>query len=168
MNTLTSTVGNSLNRVWQGLAEGWKQLRERASHAMTHFTPLARKDDIETWNDRIMRLGSRWGVLASDVEENNDSIIVHLEAPGMEAEDFDISVVDNYLLVRGVKQSKREHKEGSYHVLECAYGRFERAIPLPVEVEESKARARYKRGVLTVTLPKSARGRRRYIEIKSD
>jgi len=166
MNTL-STVSNSLNRVWQGLAEGWRQLRERASQAMTHFTPLARKDDVETWDDRIMRLGSRWGVLASDVEENNDSIVVHLEAPGMEAENFDLSVVDNHLLVRGVKHSKREHKEGSYHVLECAYGSFERAIPLPVEVEENKARARYKRGVLTVTLPKSAKARRKRIEIQS-
>lgn len=166
MNTL-STVNNSLNRVWQGLAEGWRQLRERASQAMTHFTPLAKKDDVETWDDRIMRLGSRWGVLASDVEENNDSIIVHLEAPGMEAADFDLSVVDNYLLVRGVKHSKREHKEGSYHVLECAYGSFERAIPLPVEVEENKAHARYKRGVLTVTLPKSARAQRKRIEIQS-
>lgn len=164
--TTLSTVGSSLNRIWQGLSEGWRQLRERAAHAMTHFTPLARKDDVETWNDRIMRLGSRWGVLASDVEENNDSIIVHLEAPGMEAEDFDLSVVDNYLLVRGIKQARREHREGSYHVLECAYGSFERAIPLPVEVDESKARARYKRGVLTVTLPKSARSQRRRIEIK--
>ncbi len=166
MNTF-STVNKSLNRVWQGLAEGWKQLRERASQAMTHFTPLAKKDDLETWDDRLMRLGSRWGVLASDVEENNDNIIIHLEAPGMDAEDFDLSVVDNYLLVRGIKHSKREHKEGSYHILECAYGSFERAIPLPVEVEENKARARYKRGVLTVTLPKGASSKRRRIEIQS-
>jgi HSP20 family protein len=78
----------------------------------------------------------------------------------MERDDFDLQVLDDYLVVRGEKQLERERTEGQYHVTECAYGSFERAIPLPGEVETGKARARYTRGVLRVELPKTAGGRR--------
>ncbi|HFD81065.1 MAG TPA: Hsp20/alpha crystallin family protein, partial [Gammaproteobacteria bacterium] len=54
---------------------------------------------------------------------------------------------------------------GRFHVIECAYGSFERAIPLPAEVDEQGARARYRRGVLTVRLPKKAGARKRRIEV---
>ena len=52
-------------------------------------------------------------------------------------------------------------------MLECAYGSFERALQLPVRVEENGARARYKRGVLTITLPKHSHAQRRRIDIQS-
>ncbi|MGA7802206.1 MAG: Hsp20 family protein [Gammaproteobacteria bacterium] len=51
-------------------------------------------------------------------------------------------------------------------MLKCAYGRFERATPLPVPTVGSGARARYRRGVLTVTLPKEAPSRAQRIEVK--
>jgi len=83
----------------------------------------------------------------------------------MEADEFDIQVVDNYLVVRGEKQWQRDDKKGRYHLTECAYGRFERAIPLPKGVDDTQARARYRRGVLTVTLPVSEHYRSRRITI---
>lgn len=52
--------------------------------------------------------------------------------------------------------------------MECAYGRFERALPLPVPVDEAGARARYKRGVLHVSLPKSRAAVRRRVEVTSE
>jgi HSP20 family protein len=86
----------------------------------------------------------------------------------MEPDKFDIDVVDNYLVVRGEKRVQQEQREGRFHVMECAYGRFERALPLPVEVEGHKATARYRRGVLTVSLPKHERARARRIQINTD
>jgi HSP20 family protein len=83
----------------------------------------------------------------------------------MEADDFDIQVVDDYLVVRGEKQWQRDDKKGRYHISECAYGRFERAIPLPKAVNDSQAKAKYRRGILTVTLPVSDRHRARRITI---
>jgi len=155
-----------LNTIWDNIAEGWQQLRESASNALTRFNPVTRKDNLQTAQDVAMLHGARWSVLAADVEESDDEVTVRLEVPGMEANDFDLAVLDNYLVVRGEKQTSREHKSGRYHITECAYGRFERAIPLPAAVSEDQARARYKRGVLTVTLPKTQQHQRRRIEVQ--
>ena len=156
-----------LHRGWHSMTEGWRHLRQRASHALTRFTPGRHADALETVAEQAMLDGSRWGLLAADVEEQSDRVVVRLEAPGMEAEDFDISVDDNYLVVRGEKRARREQSGGHYYMLECAYGSFERALQLPVRVEENGARAKYKRGVLTITLPKHAHAPRRRIDIQS-
>lgn len=156
-----------LGQMWDNLAEGWQQLSRSARHALTRFNPIARKDNVETASDLAMLRGSRWGILAADVEEDDKAITVRLEAPGMEAEDFDIAVVEDYLLVRGEKHARREQRSDRYHVMECAYGSFQRAIPLPAGVDEDRTRAKYKRGVLTVTLPKASRHQKRRIEVKS-
>ena len=103
--TSLSQLRQGIHRSWQGLTEGWRSLRERATHALTHFTPTRGSGDLETVAEQAMREGSRWGLLAADVVEKDDSVVVRLEAPGMEADDFDISVNDNYLVVRGEKQT---------------------------------------------------------------
>jgi HSP20 family protein len=157
-----------LNHFWDGIAEGWQQLRERAGQAVTRFNPIRRQQgEVETVEDQIMLRGSRWGLLTAEVEERDQEVVVRLEAPGMEADDFELSVQDNYLVVSGAKHARREHKEGRYHIMECAYGHFERAIPLPAGVDEEKTRARYKKGVLTVSLPKLAGTQRRRIDIQT-
>ena len=83
----------------------------------------------------------------------------------MDKDDFDISVVDDYLVVRGQKHMDRERSEGRFHIMECAYGRFERVIELPVHVDDAQASARYRHGVLSVTLPKSKSAIRRQITV---
>lgn len=114
-----------------------------------------------------MLRGARWGLLTADVEEDDRQVTVRLEVPGMEAADFDVSVIQDHLVVRGTKRAQREHTEGAYHIMECAYGAFERAIPLPCAVDDGKTRAKYKRGVLSVELPKTQAGQKRRIEVKS-
>ncbi len=71
---------------------------------------------------------------------------------------------DNSLVLRGEKVSETEDKNRQFS--ERFYGRFERRIPLSTEVDESKANATFKNGVLTVTLPKSAKAKTKRINIK--
>lgn len=158
-------IRSGLNQAWEGLAEGWHQLRDRAAHALTRFTPV-RHNAVETADEQAMLRASRWGVLAAEIEEKGDALVVKLEAPGMEGNNFDISVVQGTLVVSGEKRIERSREEGRYHVMECAYGRFQRVLPLPVEVDEGRATANYRRGVLTITLPKQARASSRRIEVK--
>lgn len=155
-----------LSEAWDTLVDGWQRLYRRAAGAMTRFTPgkKAREDNRGTGQELAVR-SAGWGVLAAEVFDDDDKIVVRLEAPGLESSDFDLEVLDNYLVVRGEKQIERERTEGHYHVTECAYGRFERAIPLPEEVESAKARASYKNGVLRIELPKFASRRRRTIKV---
>ena len=165
MNTL-NRIRSNLTHAWDTLAEGWQQLSDTARNALTRYNPIARKDNVETASDIAMLRGSRWGLLAADVEEDDNTVTVRLEAPGMEANDFVIDVRQDHLLVRGEKHARREQTSGQYHIMECAYGAFSRAVPLPAHVDEEKAKASYKRGVLTVTLPKSSQHQRRRIEVK--
>ena len=161
------TMRRGLGQVRESLVEGWQQLRERASQGLTRFNPIHGGSEVETREDLVMQRSSRWGLLAAELRETDTDIVVSLEAPGMEGNDFDISVLDDHLVVRGEKRVSKERSEGSYHIMECAYGRFERVIALPAEVDDSHAKARYRHGILTITLPKSRSMTRRQINVDS-
>jgi HSP20 family protein len=167
MSTLNQ-LREGLNEAWDSLVDGWQRLYRHAAGAITRFTPGTRsgkEGTIEEGQEIALR-SAGWGVLAAEVFDDDDKVVVRLEAPGMEKDEFDLQILDDYLVVRGEKRIERERTEGHYHVTECAYGRFERAIPLPGEVETGKARATYKRGVLHVELPKSPGGRRRKVVVE--
>jgi len=154
MSTLEQ-IRRGISNTWHNIAEGWEQFSERASQALTRFNPVHRPDESDNVPVQVERNASRWGLLAAEIHEDNEQVYVKLEAPGMEAENFDIQVIDDTLVVRGEKRVQQERNEGRYYLMECAYGSFERAIPLPSNVDDSHAQASYKKGVLQISLPKS-------------
>lgn len=167
MSTLNQ-LRDGLTRAWETVTEGWRELVERAGDALTRFhPPRPVEGELETREDRFAGGGARWGLLAAEVKLGDEHVEVDLEVPGMEPEDFDIQVVEDVLVVRGEKRMQRERTAGRFHVMERAYGAFERAVRLPVPVEESGATARYRRGVLHLSLPRSAAHRARRIEVRS-
>ncbi len=101
-----------------------------------------------------------------DIKEKGNEFIVTAELPGMDAEDVDISISEDVLTLRGEKKEEREEKEGNYYRRECAYGSFHRDIPLPAEVDPDKAQAEFKRGVLTIRLPKKPEAQRKAKKIQ--
>ncbi|NOX89960.1 MAG: Hsp20/alpha crystallin family protein, partial [Calditrichaeota bacterium] len=101
-----------------------------------------------------------------DVKEKDDEFVVTAELPGMDAKDVDISISDDILTLRGEKKEEKEEKEGNYYRRECSYGSFHRDIPLPAEVETDKVEAEFKRGVLTVHLPKKPESQRKAKKIQ--
>ncbi len=161
-------VRNGAHQAWESVLDGWHHLRDLAAHALTRFTPHRREGEVETVAEQIELAGARWGLLTTEVQETDDEILVRLEAPGMEAEDFDIDVADNRLIVRGEKRVEETRKKGDFHIMECAYGRFQRVIPLPTGVDESRAEATYRRGVLRITLPKAPGHERRRIRVAGE
>ncbi len=162
MSTLNQ-IKSGMSQMWDSLVGGWQHLYQRASNAITRFSGSA---DSEQQQHELSVRNLGWGVLAAEVFDDADRVVVRLEAPGMDGADFDIEVVENFLVVRGQKKLESERNEGRYHVRECAYGSFERAIPLPEEVEADEAAAKYRKGVLRVELPKSSARRKRKIEVK--
>lgn len=164
MHQLRDEIGEA----WEGLVHGWQRLYGRAGAAITRFSARGQgqRADLSTVEDQETALRSAgWGVLAAEVHEEPDRIVVRLEAPGLDKEDIDVQVVQDFLVIRGEKHLERERSEGRYHIAECAYGSFERAIPLPEAVETGAASASYRRGVLRVVLPKVAERRRRSIPV---
>lgn len=168
MTTPLDQVRQGLEQIWGGMAEGWRQLQARASQALTHFVPGRHGGELETAEEQVQQQASRWGLLAAEIIEGRDDITVRLEAPGMERQAFDIHMVDDHtLMIRGEKRLQRHEKHGQYHMMECAYGRFQRLLRLPAQVDEGGASASYRRGVLTVTLPKHASQRSRRIPVNA-
>ncbi|ACL57330.1 heat shock protein Hsp20 [Methylobacterium nodulans ORS 2060] len=102
-------------------------------------------------------LGPSWPSI--EVSASDREVRVSAELPGLEDKDVEILVDDDVLTIRGEKKAETEDKERGFS--ERTYGRFERVIPLPYGVEEDRAQASFKNGVLTVTLPKSAKAQER-------
>ena len=90
-----------------------------------------------------------------DVKESEKEIKVLAELPGMDEKDINVTLNRDSLTLRGEKKEEKEDNDKGYHRLERSYGSFCRTIPLPVEIESDKVSASYKKGILTVTIPKS-------------
>lgn len=161
-------IRRGLGRALETVTEGWQHLVERAGSALTWFNPSHPGTEMDTVEDQIVRKGSRWGLIPAEVEEHDREVVVRLEVPGMEPNEFDVSVAGDSLIVRGEKRVQHEERHGHYHVMECAYGQFERAIGLPAPVHGEDAKAKYRRGVLTVTIPKSGHSHSRRIQVETE
>jgi len=141
------------NALWQ---EPWSSLRSE----------INRLFDQEVGDfGRMASLMNAWGP-AMDLYENKDSLILKVELPGMKREDIDLCLQDGTLTVSGERKADEAIKNVESHRLERFYGRFQRAMVLPVSVNPDAVKASYTDGVLTVVLPKAEEAKPRQIEVK--
>ena len=103
-----------------------------------------------------------------DIYENKDHIVLEAELPGMNREDFELSVENNVITLRGERQFEKKDDSDNYHRVERSYGSFTRSFTLPQTVSAEGANAEYRNGVLRVTLPKREETKARRIEVKGD
>ena len=147
--------------LWDSVSEGWQRLRQSAAGALIRFMPgeasnLPGKSEVD---DDFYLPSQGWALLGGDVFEDDRRLVVRVEIPGMQKDEFKIEVLDESLVVSGEKRFERESSEGRYRVLQCAYGSFRRVIPLPTRVVADQASARYVDGVLRIELPKAFPGK---------
>ena len=166
LNSLKSTrmnIGREISRAWENLSDGWRELLTRSSDALTHFG-RHKEDKSDMALEQAQGHGKsggaslaafpRWSLLAGEVEETPTEVVVRVELPGLDKEDCHITIEDQMLRLSGEKRFERETVNSTYHVMERAYGAFQRAIPLPRNVSVEQATASFRNGVLTVYLPK--------------
>jgi HSP20 family protein len=97
-----------------------------------------------------------WGAApAVDIVEKDGGYEVTAELPGMDEKNIEVNVVDGCLTIKGEKQDEKEEKKKDYYLQERHYGSFERRFQVPEGVDTGKIEANFRKGVLTVTLPKS-------------
>lgn len=94
-----------------------------------------------------------------DVSETDQAIELSAELPGIEEKDVELLVQDDVLTIRGEKKLEKEEKKKNYHMVERQYGSFQRSYELPEIVDREKIAAKFDKGVLTVTLPKTAKAK---------
>lgn len=161
----------------------WRRKKEDSSLARESSNPIVelhRRMD-ELFNDFFEGFGlARWPFgekgerfalsPSVDVSETDDEITVSADLPGMDEKDIEVTLDNDVLVLRGEKKREHEEKKRNYHLVERSYGEFYRRIPLPAEIEADKVKARFSKGVLTVSIPKKpeARSREKKIPISSE
>lgn len=168
MTKLAEQFKHSADQAWESLSEGWRELSTRASGALTRFWPAPQTTETPAGaapSTRPRMTG--WAFLAADVFETDDTVVVRIEAPGMQREDFNVALNGDVLTVWGEKRIDRDVSEGQWRVVQSAYGNFRRNVVLPVSVLADKTRANYRDGVLRIELPKSDAARPRRIAVQT-
>lgn len=139
---------------------------------LTAWSPFDRLTSLRELLDSAFQLagaGSSWRtgwIPALDIYEDDEKITVQLEAAGMKAEDFNLSLHEGALTISGERKQETEKREGESFRQERLFGSFSRTVSLPAPVQGDKVRASYKDGVLTVTLPKAEEARPKKIAVK--
>ncbi len=106
-----------------------------------------------------------------DVAVNKDTLQVTAELPGMDEKDIEVLIDDNNLLtIKGEKKAEIEGRGNSYYLAERRYGSFSRSLSIPAGFDREKVKAVFKKGVLSLTLPKAdeAKSPQKKIEIKTE
>lgn len=106
---------------------------------------------------------------AVDLTEDDKTYKVTAELPGMDEKDIDVTVSGGALVIKGEKKEEKEEKDKNYYLSERSYGSFRRSFSLPEGVDQDKITANFAKGVLTVTLPKTADAQKaqKKIEVKA-
>ncbi len=102
-----------------------------------------------------------------NVSENEGGYEVTVDLPGLKPEDVSVELHENELTLSGKREQEEEQKGKTFHRVERSYGEFRRVITLPAPVDETKIKADYRNGVLTVQLPKSEKVKPTCIRVSS-
>jgi HSP20 family protein len=102
---------------------------------------------------------------AVDLYESDKNLILKAELPEVDQSDIELSIDDDRITLRGQRRLEKEVSEKQFLRMERAYGPFHRTFELPASVDAEKVKAEFKRGILTVTLPKRASEKARQIPI---
>lgn len=97
-----------------------------------------------------------WSSPAIDVVETPQAYEVTAELPGVEEKDIDVSISNGFLVIKGEKRKEHEENKKGYYTHERQFGSFERRFSVPEGINTAKIEATFKKGILIVTLPKTA------------
>jgi HSP20 family protein len=103
-----------------------------------------------------------------DVSESDQAVEVRMDVPGIDAKEIDIQISSgNMLTISGTRKEEHEEKGKTWHRIERRCGSFSRSLLLPCAVKEDGVNAKYRDGVLTVTLPKTDEAKAHKIKVTS-
>ena len=130
----------------------WNPMRDVLSlrHQMDHFFDDAFGSVVR--GDRRLSMWNRYPKV--DIYDNDESLVITAELPGIDKKDIDIDVKGGVLTLKGERSFDREVKEEKYYCRERTFGKFERVFRIPVDVDPEKISADYKDGILRIDIPK--------------
>ena len=144
---------------------------------MTHITRWEPFREARRMHDMLDRMMDRsiedplWSggvaALPMDMYQTDDEIVVKASAPGLTADDIEISITGETLSIRGKIRAEEVTEGARYHMRERRVESFSRSISLPTQVQTEKAKAEFENGILTLTLPKAEQVKPKTITVKA-
>jgi len=141
---------------------------------LTRWNPYQEFSTIQDRMDRLFRnslgsesqesLTSAFSPLV-DVYEDEHSVSLKIEVPGIDEKDIDVHIENNTLTVHGERKFEKEEKEENFRRVERQYGSFTRSFTLPSTVDPEQVKANYEKGILKVSLPKKAEAKPKQIKV---
>lgn len=135
--------------------------------AFPTFDDLFTRELFNWGNTNFSSTGST--IPSVNIRETDDTFEVEVAAPGMEKQDFNITLDGTLLTISSQKEHKNEQAKDNYTRREFSYQSFQRSFELPKQVvDEESINARYDNGMLHITIPKREEAKRkapRMIEI---
>jgi HSP20 family protein len=95
-----------------------------------------------------------------DIVDKENVYELSAELPGMDENNIDVKFSNGALTIKGEKRDEREEKKKNFYLAERRYGSFQRSFSVPEGVDAERIEASFKKGVLTVTLPKTPQARK--------
>ncbi|KTD31969.1 MULTISPECIES: Hsp20/alpha crystallin family protein [Legionella] len=105
---------------------------------------------------------------AVDIKEEKDRFLVVADIPGVKKEDMNISLENNILTLHGSRSFEKTEKKEDYTRIERSQGQFYRRFSLPETADDTKISAKYKHGVLEISIPKKKAATQKKIDVKID
>jgi HSP20 family protein len=154
------TEGNKVGEKVTAL-QAWRPFENLRQEVDRLFEDFDRGSWLSPFRRSVFDFEPLWGrdlkstaAPAVDVVEKDNAYEVTAELPGMDEKNIEVKLDDGGLTIKGEKQEEKEEKRKGYHVHERRFGSFERYFAVPEGVDPDKIEASFKKGVLTVTLPK--------------
>jgi HSP20 family protein len=148
---------------------------QRRDQRMQRWDPFAMFDDMQRemmqlWNQtwpftsmprfqptrRSWQMPTQQWMPTVDVYEQDNSLVVKAELPGVKKEDIDVELEQGDLVIRGQRRSEQEVRDENYYRSERSFGSFYRRLPLPEGVKPNQINASFNDGVLEIHIPKPA------------
>lgn len=149
------SLRREMDRLFDDFASGWPSW------------PLGRRlFEPRLWRDMEVEVNQP----VVDVSETAQEYLISAELPGIEEKDIEVTLSDESITIKGEKKQEKEESGKGYQLSERSYGLFERSFGLPAGVDTAKISAQFSKGVLKLTLPKTAEAQRKQpkrIEVKS-
>lgn len=145
--------------------------------AITRFNPIRQMENLtaprnfstlldDFFNDVVASDSGRLFVPSLDVTEDESKYHVHVALPGIKKDEINIDLQDRRLTISGERKEETENNNTKYHLLETRYGRFERTVLLPSNIDQNKIDARFEDGVLKLDIEKKEKQVSKQIKVK--
>ncbi|MDF3130299.1 Hsp20/alpha crystallin family protein [Kiritimatiellaeota bacterium B1221] len=153
---------------WKKHEERQVGFRKGANHTLDSFHRYVDEQFQSFLNEMDLSDGPGWMPslnlessfpVGFEVSETDDAFEVRAELPGMDEKDISIVLDEERLTISGEKTEEGKRKKRNVHYNEIRYGAFHRSFPLPAGIDREQTRAEFKKGVLTLTLPRTAEAR---------